>query len=393
MEAFLFDWLNLLIRWGHLIAGIGWIGTSFYFVALDMSLIKRAGQDDTIVGSLWEVHGGGFYYVEKYQRAPAQLPSNLIWYKWEAYLTWFTGICLMAVQYYVNADVYLIDQQKIALKQWEAIALSLASFGCGWLVYHGLCRSVIGKHHVLLSACVFVLLVGMGWFYSQVFASRGALLHIGAYMGTLMAFNVFGVIIPNQKKIVAALVEGKTPDPNLGLIGKQRSLHNTWLVLPVILLMVSSHYPMLIGVEQLWLLVGLILIAGACLRHALISHEIGKSFKDYVWSVLAFFGAITFAFILTMPDIKFKEHVSVDASEVMLVINKHCSSCHSKTPRHEDFEEPPASIALDSIEEVHDHVHKILQVAVYSTYMPLEDSYHMQDSERDLLGSYLSTRE
>ena len=235
MDGFLGEWLNLLLRWGHMIAGIAWIGTSFYFVALDFSLKKPAGLPAGVGGEAWEVHGGGFYHVQKYLSAPARLPSHLIWFKWEAYLTWVTGFLLLVVQYYFQASAYLIDPAVMALAPWQAIAISAVSIVAGWAVYDALCRSPLGRNTTALAACVFALVLGSAFLFTHVFSGRGAFIQTGVVVGTIMAANVFMVIIPNQRKITAALIRGETPDPRLGAIGKQRSLHNTYLTLPVLL--------------------------------------------------------------------------------------------------------------------------------------------------------------
>ena len=266
MSAFVADWLNLLIRWAHLIAGIGWIGTSFYFIALDLSLKKRDRMGEGVHGTAWEVHGGGFYHVEKYTVAPKELPDDLIWYKWEAYLTWVTGFLLLLTQYYWHATAYLIDPGVLKLAPAEAVAISIVSLIVGWFAYDGLCRSPLGKNPVWLAAAVFLLILAVSYVYSRVYSARGALIHVGALIGTIMAANVFAVIIPNQKKIVEALIKGQTPDPALGAKGKQRSLHNTYLTLPVLLMMVSNHYAFLTNHPHAWILVGLVLVMGAGLR-------------------------------------------------------------------------------------------------------------------------------
>ena len=237
MSAFAADWLNLLLRWAHLIAGIGWIGTSFYFIALDLSLERRAGAAPGVAGSAWQVHGGGFYHVEKYQVAPDALPAHLVWFRWEAYITWLTGFGLLVVQYYLNPEAWLIDPAVMPLSSPQAIMISIASLVFGWFAYDGICRSRAGRHPVLLAGLVFALLLAAAWIYTHVFSARSALVHAGSLAGTIMAANVFGVIIPNQRKIVAALRAGEDPDPRHGAVGRQRSVHNTYLTLPVI----SAH--------------------------------------------------------------------------------------------------------------------------------------------------------
>ncbi len=299
MDPFIAEWLNLLLRWGHLVAGIAWIGTSFYFIALDFSLRKRAGLPDGVAGEAWEVHGGGFYHVQKYLSAPAKLPEHLTWFKWEAYLTWVSGFLLLVVQYYFNANAYLIDPAVMAVSPWQAIAISVASLAIGWLCYDMFCRSPLGKRPEILAGCVLALILLATAFYSFVYSGRGALIHVGSLIGTIMAANVFMVIIPNQRKITAALLRGEAPDPKLGAIGKQRSLHNTYLTLPVLLFMVSNHYPMLTNHGHLWLVVAAVVVGGAALRHFLVRHEVGDPLSKIAWTLPIIFGALIFAYWLT----------------------------------------------------------------------------------------------
>src|SRR6266567_3130886 len=254
MNPFISDWLNLLLRWSHLMAGIGWIGTSFYFVALDLSLKRREGLPAGVAGSAWEVHGGGFYQVQKYLSAPTELPPDLIWFKWEAYLTWLTGFLLLIVQFYLQASTFLIDPSIYPLLPWQAIAISLVSLLAGWFIYDGLCRALVGKNDSWLALAVLILILAAAYGFTHVFSGRGALIHVGAFIGTMMAANVFAVIVPNQRKITVSLLKGESPDPRFGVIGKQRSLHNTYLTLPVLLMMISNHYPMLTNHPHAWML-------------------------------------------------------------------------------------------------------------------------------------------
>ena len=299
MDPFVTEWLNLLARWGHMIAGIAWIGTSFYFVALDFSLKKPAGLPAGVSGEAWEVHGGGFYNVRKYLSAPAKLPEDLIWFKWEAYLTWVTGFLLLCLQYYVNAGSYLIDPAVLSLLPWQAIAISLGSLAAGWIIYDFLCRRFAVSQPQLLAGLVFMLIMAASYGYTHVYSGRGAFIHIGIFIGTLMAANVFAVIIPNQRKITAALIRGETPDPAFGATGKQRSLHNTYLTLPVLVMMVSNHYAMVTDHPQAWILAGLIIVGGVALRHFLVRHEVGDPLNKIAWTLPVIFLALGLAFWLT----------------------------------------------------------------------------------------------
>ena len=284
MDVFLGEWLNLLIRWAHMVVAIGWIGTSFYFMALDYSLSKRERMNPGVLGTAWQVHGGGFYHVEKYTVAPATLPDVLHWFKWEAYLTWVTGFGLLIVQYYFHAEAFLIDPGVMPLEPWQAIAISVASLAAGWFIYDGLCRTKVGENTVLLALSVFALILIAAVLYTKVFSGRGAFIHVGALVGTIMAVNVFGVIVPNQKKMIAQMIAGQTPDARYGEIGKQRSTHNNYLTLPVLLMMVSQHYPFLFTHPQSWLIVALIIVIGALVRHMLNRLDAGDDWDSYGWA-------------------------------------------------------------------------------------------------------------
>ncbi|AEV37683.1 protein containing DUF989 [Pseudovibrio sp. FO-BEG1] len=386
--TFLSEWLNLLFRWFHLIVGVAWIGTSFYFIALDLSLRKREGQAQGIFGSAWEVHGGGFYHVEKYMVAPKELPKDLIWYKWDAYLTWVSGFALLTVQYYFNATVYLIDPEVMKLLPSEAVAISIASLAFGWVVYDRLCRSPIGKNTPLLAVCLLVIILGATYGYSQVFSGRGVLIHIGALIGTFMAFNVFMVIIPNQKKITADLLAGREPDAALGLIGKQRSVHNNYLTLPVLLMMVSNHYPLLTGHSQPVLVVALILVMGGMVRHFINRHDAHDNFANFWWALPAAAVSLIAAVIVTTPA-KLGGDVAVSDTQALQIAQAHCASCHSATPTKEAFTEAPKNIELDSVADLRRYDTLIMAQAVRSNAMPLGNETGMTKHERELLGAWL----
>ncbi|MEH6633369.1 MAG: urate hydroxylase PuuD [Halopseudomonas aestusnigri] len=390
MESFAVDWLNLLIRWAHLIAGVGWIGTSFYFIGLDLSLRKREGLDEDVYGSSWQVHGGGFYNVEKYLVAPKKLPDDLVWFKWEAYLTWVTGFALLVVQYYWNANSYLIDPGVMALEPWQAISISVASLVGGWLIYDGICRSPIGKNTGLLAVCLFILILGASFLFTHVFSGRGALIHVGAFVGTIMAVNVFGIIIPNQKKVAAALMRGEAPDARYGQIGKQRSVHNNYLTVPVLLMMVSNHYPMLTGHPHSWLLVALILVIGASIRHLLNRHEAGDVFKQYAWTLpLAAVGLIA-AMIMTAPVARDYGDGKVSDTAVLNLMQKHCTSCHAAVPTSDMVDEAPQGLEFESIADIKRYMDRIKAQSVDSDAMPLGNETGMTETERTTLGAWIA---
>jgi uncharacterized membrane protein len=393
MSAFVVEWLNLLVRWAHMIVGIGWIGTSFYFIALDLSLRKREGMHEGVYGTAWEVHGGGFYQVEKYLVAPKELPPDLVWYKWEAYLTWATGFLLLIVQYYWNADAFLISRDVLPMLPAEAIVISIASLLAGWFIYDWLCKSRIGRNTLALAIAVFILIVAASWFFSHVFSGRGALIHVGAFVGTIMAVNVFGIIIPNQRKIVASLIAGEKPDPRLGAIGKQRSVHNNYLTLPVLLMMVSNHYPMLSSHPQSWLIVALIIVMGASVRHFLNRHDAGDPFLKIGWALPVAAVALGAAIFMTAPrENAAMAGLSVSEGEVLNIVGKHCVMCHSAHPSHEGFDAPPKDVVLGSIADIRKHAAQIMVQAVNGDTMPLGNETGMTREERDKLGAFLMNR-
>ena len=395
MTAFAADWLNLLIRWSHLVAGIAWIGTSFYFVALDISLRRRDDAPEGVTGTAWEVHGGGFYRVDKYPVAPPSLPEHLTWFRWEAYLTWVTGFALLVVQFYFDAPTWLIDPAVMPLGSWQAIAISVASLAAGWVAYTVLCRSKISVYTAVLAVAVFALFVAATWGYTQVFSARAALVHAGVLIGTIMAFNVFMVIIPNQKKVTAALVSGEVPDPGLGEVAKQRSLHNTYLTLPVLLLMVSGHYPMLTGHPHAWLLVALIIVGGGCARHFLVHVEVGKPFASVAWTLPVVAVALALAVSLTAPasrDSSVARPQSVSDVEVLRITDAHCASCHAQQPTHPAFETAPKNLVLETTADLRRYADLIDLHTVRTRSMPLGNETGMTDAERSRLGAWLAAQ-
>ncbi|MEJ8573230.1 urate hydroxylase PuuD [Microbaculum marinum] len=394
MLTFLTDWLNLLLRWTHFILGVGWIGASFYFVWLDLSLRRREKMNPGVYGTSWLVHGGGFYHVEKYTVAPERLPEDLHWFVWEAYLTWLSGFALLIVQYYFHASIYMIDPQVMALRPWEAIGISVVSLAAGWIVYDVLCRSPIGAKPALLGAAVFVEICAGAWLFSHVFSGRAALIHVGALVGTIMAANVFMVIIPNQRRMTAALMEGRAPDPKLGQVGKQRSTHNNYLTLPVLLMMISGHYPMLYTHPHTWLVVALILVMGAMVRHFINRADAGDASQSYSWSLLVAAFALVGAIYYTEPEDRRLASVPVPSdSEVLSILDRHCTMCHSQRPSHEGFEEPPADVVLTSLPDLRRFGPRVEVQAVRSEAMPLGNETGMTDEERARLGAWIGAHE
>jgi uncharacterized membrane protein len=392
VDVFFGEWLNLLIRWSHMVVSIGWIGTSFYFMALDYSLSKRERMNPGVLGTAWQVHGGGFYHVEKYTVAPATLPDVLHWFKWEAYLTWATGFGLLIVQYYFHAEAFLIDPGVMALEPWQAIAISVASLAAGWFIYDGLCRTKVGENTTLLALSVFALILVAAVLYTKVFSGRGVFIHVGALVGTIMAVNVFGVIIPNQKKMIAQMIAGQTPDARYGEIGKQRSTHNNYLTLPVLLMMVSQHYPFLFTHPQSWLIVALIIVIGALVRHMLNRLDAGDDWDCYAWVMPAAAMGLITAIYVTAPATRSTTGGAVTDLEAQAIVGKHCLMCHAHNPSHPAFKEPPKNVALESIPEMRRFAQQIYMQTVQNRAMPLGNQTGMTDDERDALGRWVSGR-
>ncbi len=393
MDPQLIDWLSLFIRWAHVMLGIGWIGTSFFFVWLDMSLRRRADMPADIAGESWMVHGGGFYQAQKYLVAPETLPRELHWFKYEAYLTWVSGFLLLAVVYYWGADAFLIDPAVQPLMPGAAIAISAGSLAAGWLLYDRLCKSPVGGHTGLLALAVFLLAVGAAWLYAELFSGRAAYVHVGAFLGTIMSANVFFVIIPNQKIVVADLLAGRRPDPALGRQARQRSLHNNYLTLPVVLMMIGNHYPMLYDSAYSWVFVaGFVLLSGLLRLYANQTHA-GKQGNAVDWLLV---GAAAVAMTLVIANVdtlapaqsKIPPGPPVALAEIVPVIQARCASCHSATPSDPHFRIAPKAIAFDTPEQIDRLAAEILRTAVLSRAMPLANRTGMEQAERDMVGRW-----
>ena len=285
MQDILWVWAEAFLRWLHVVAGIAWIGSSFYFIHLDYSLKKREGLPPEAYGEAWQVHGGGFYNMVKYVVAPARLPAELTWFKWEAYATWISGFALVVAIYYFHAGLYLIDPAVLDVSPATGIALSVAGLVLGWIVYDGLCRSPLGRNEAMLAAIGFVFLTALAWLSTRLFSPRGAFMQMGALIGTIMAANVLMVIIPGQRKVVADLIVGRTPDPVHGRRGKQRSTHNNYLTLPVVFVMLSGHYPLAYATRWSWVIFALLLVTGGVIRHFFNLRHQGRPSPWWTWGV------------------------------------------------------------------------------------------------------------
>ena len=390
MSAAIVEWLNILLRWAHVMAGIAWIGTSFFFIWLDASLRKRAGQDTNIAGESWMVHGGGFYLAEKYMIAPERLPDELHWFKYEAYFTWLTGFLLLVVIYYFGAEAFLIDREKTPIAPSLAILLSAGSLAAGWFIYDRMCKSSLGQNTGPLAVALFAEIAVFTFFYHGVFSDRAAFLHVGALIGTMMSASVFFVIIPNQKKVVADLLAGRKPDPRLGQEARQRSLHNNYLTLPVIFFMVSNHYPIVFGHPWSPLIALGIVLGGGLVRHYFNKADAGL----LDWTAKAAIPAAAVLLIGLIAMTGYRPGAAPDGQAVAFadvhpIIQEHCTACHSARPTNADFPDSPKGVAFDTPEQIRTHARNIEQQAVLSKIMPLGNLTGMTEEERRLLGAWV----
>jgi len=389
MEAYAGEWLQLVIRWVHLITGIAWIGASFYFVWLDNSLQPPADDADArrgVGGELWAVHGGGFYHVQKLRGAPAVLPEPLHWFKWEAYWTWISGFALLVLLYYVHADLYLVDRSVADIPPLAAITLSLAVIAGGWVFYDQLCRRLgVDRDQAIATAMVaFIALVAFA--LSFVFSGRGLYMEIGALIGTLMAANVLFVIIPAQKELVAAMEHGRTPDPLHGRRGRQRSVHNNYFTLPVLFVMIGNHYPLAWGHPRAWLILIANLLLAAYVRHFFNLRQRGRT----VWAipVTAALGALALAVAIAparQPAAAAPPFVEVEA-----IVAARCASCHAERPTQPGLAVAPKGVLLDSAERIRANAARIGEQAVASRAMPIGNLTAMTEAERSKLGAWIA---
>ncbi len=397
MDPLYWDWLSFAVRWLHVVTAIAWIGSSFYFIALDLGLRKREDLPTGVAGEEWQVHGGGFYHIQKYMIAPEAMPEHLTWFKWESYSTWLTGFLMLVVVYYVGAELYLIERSVLDVPAWGAILISLAGLALGWIIYDLLCRSPLGKNDWLLYAALFVFLIVLSWAFTQVFTGRAAFLHSGAVIATIMSANVFMIIIPNQKKVVAALRAGETPEARLGLQAKQRSTHNNYLTLPVIFLMLSNHYPLAFGTKWNWVIVALVLVMGAIIRHFFNSMHASKGKPWWTWGVAATcFAAIVWLSSFpgdTSEEFDISEsqdplYLSASFEEVRDTVLGRCSMCHAQEPYWEGIGVAPKGVVLETDEQILRHAHEIYLQAGRSNAMPPGNVTGISRQEREAITAW-----
>jgi uncharacterized membrane protein len=389
MEGYILEWLNLLGRWVHLVVGIAWIGASFYFIWLDNSLESpkvAADVDKGVGGEIWSVHGGGFYHAQKYKVAPPELPQTLHWFKWEAYTTWLTGMFLLALMYWYQAEIYLIDPNVMALSKPVAVGLGVLTIVLGWIVYDQLCKSALGKNETGLTAVMFVFVSLVAFGLCQLFSGRGAYLHYGAMLGTIMVANVAFVIMPGQRDLVAAKKEGRAPDPIHGIRAKQRSVHNTFFTLPVLFTMISNHYAMTWGHQYNWLILIALSVAGAAIRVYFVQRHFGRqSLIPVIIAALLIMGVA--AAIAPAPRVESTGNVNTAElfGKVQTVMQERCVSCHAQSPTQPGFSVAPKGIALETAADITRHAASIHQQVVVTRAMPIGNLTQITDAERDII--------
>lgn len=390
MDAAFAEGIELALRWLHVVAGIAWIGSSFYFVHLDASLEKRPGLPVGVAGEAWQVHGGGFYRMQKYVIAPPELPEKLTWFKWEAYTTWLSGFALLLALYYAKPELYLIDPAIRPLEPWRATVVGLASILLGYLVYEILCRSPLGRDDRALAILGSLLVVAFAFAMGRIFSGRGAMIQVGALLGTCMVASVAHVIIPNQRKAVRALLEGRTPDPELGRRAKQRSLHNNYLTLPVVFTMIAGHYPLVFDRRSAWLILALVLVIGFASRHFFNERHKGRPSPWWTWAVAAVAGAAVLWLARPLPDAVGAAAAPPPAfAEVEAIVVSRCAMCHAARPVWPGLAAPPKGVRFDTPAEIRRWAPLVGLQAVHSRAMPPGNLSGLEAAERALLARWL----
>ena len=389
-------WLEFAVRWLHVITGIAWIGSSFYFIALDLGLHRDRNLATGADGEEWQVHGGGFYHIQKYLVAPDRMPEDLVWFKWESYATWLSGVALLFLVYYLGADLFLVDPNVADLAVWQAILISAGSLVLGWLLYDSLCRSKLGESPTTLMVLLYLVLVCLAWGYAHLFSGRAALLHLGAVTATIMTANVFMVIIPNQKIVVDDLIAGRTPDPEYGRIAKLRSTHNNYLTLPVLFMMLSNHYPLAFATENNWIIASLVFLMGVTIRHWFNSVHARKGRPIWTWlvTVLLF---LVIAWLSTAPLFRSGTEdaatlpltpgqqrfaAAAEFGEVSDIVLSRCSMCHAAEPGYDGIRWAPKGVILDRPEEIARWAPQIYLQAGVSHAMPPANVSYIEPEER-----------
>lgn len=394
MPAYIIEWLDLTFRWLHVIVGVAWIGTSFYFVWLE-NMLDRKSPDlpEGVEGDLWAIHGGGFYYLRKFEVAPAKLPETLHWFKWEAYATWITGLCMLTVVYYLNAEAMMVDPAVASVTTWGSIGIGVGAIIAGWLVYDGLCRTPLLKRPTLFLAVMFGLMVAASWGLTELLSHRAAYIHVGAMLGTMMAGNVFFVIIPNQKRLVDAAEAGGKPDAAQAAYASLRSRHNNYFTLPVLFIMVSNHFSMTYGPEYAWAILAVLSAVSIGIRHHFnVRHRTNR----WAWTMpFAALAIASLAFVtapgvqLNEPDPKLAKMEPVAFEEVQTIIAARCAQCHATEPSSELFYAPPQGVVFETPEQIERWAHRI-KIRVYDDKtMPLANRTKMTEEEREKVAAWV----
>jgi uncharacterized membrane protein len=391
MESAVLDWLSLVLRWAHIITGIAWIGTSFYFMWLDSHLEPPDPPRRRIEGELWMTHSGGFYRIEKMQLVPAEVPKTLHWFKWEAAWTWITGFLLLVVVYYLGSEAFLVDPGVFPLGKGEAVAFGIALLVVGWVVYDGLYRSPLATKGATVEVLGFVLLCAATYAICRLFPGRAAYVHIGAMIGTIMVANVWMIIIPAQKKLVAATKAGTKLEPRLAFGAKQRSVHNNYLTLPVVFIMMSSHYPTTYGHDYNWAILIAVFAIGAVVRHWFNLRNKGT---PQAWPIPAAIAGLVAVIVASDPRVFAARPTTaaapVTVAQISAVINDRCVSCHSVRPTDKVFKTAPKNVRFDTLQEIKAQAAKIESVTVVTRTMPPGNATKMTRDERELLGRWFS---
>ena len=388
----LYEWLEIGVRWLHVITAIAWIGSSFYFIALDLGLRQTPSLPPLAHGEEWQVHGGGFYHIQKYLVAPDMMPDHLTWFKWESYATWLSGIAMLVLVYYLGSELYLIDPAIADLTAPQAIAISLGSLAFGWIVYDLICKSRFGDDNTRLMIGLYIILVVMSWGYTQVFTGRAALLHLGAFTATIMSANVFMIIMPNQRIVVADLKAGRKPDPKYGKIAKQRSTHNNYLTLPVIFLMLSNHYPLIFATQYNWLIASLVFLMGVTIRHWFNSRHARRGNPHWTWFVTAVI-FILIAWLSSTPARNTPDEATLKGAaltyasalgfdDVVSIVQGRCSMCHAAEPSWEGMYWPPKNVVLETPSQIAHAAKQIYLQAGITHAMPPANLSYIDPAER-----------
>ncbi|MBI5769907.1 MAG: urate hydroxylase PuuD [Verrucomicrobia bacterium] len=393
MDAHLLEFLGLLLRWLHVIAGIAWIGSSFYFIWLDNSLEPPPPGSEAakkgVAGELWAVHGGGFYNPQKYAVAPAALPEKLHWFKWEAYTTWLSGTALLVVVYWLRAQVMMVEPSLMALTPWQAVGVGFASMVGSWIVYDGLCRSPLGKNDALLGAVIFALMTALAWGLGRVFGGRAMFIHVGTSIGTIMVANVAMIIIPGQRRMVEAMRAGRAPDAMDGKRAKQRSVHNNYFTLPVLFIMISNHYASTFAHRHAWAILTLMAAAGVSIRHFFNRRHKGVLEWRYPAMGAVLLAAVAWWTVPRLPPLPRVEG-PVTLDQVRAIVGQRCVTCHSPVPTFQGLTQPPAGVVLTTADAINQNSQRIFQQVVATRTMPLANATQMTDMERAIIARWVA---